>query len=92
LIGYLLTVDLPGARSDETLEERIGNLVFAFGDDKLVVAGGSAYPAGSVEMAANEPQLRAVVGGTGAYLGARGEVVTTRNEDGTYRHEFTLVS
>jgi alpha-D-ribose 1-methylphosphonate 5-triphosphate synthase subunit PhnG len=31
-------------------------------------------------------QKRAVVGGTGKYRGIKGEVTTTRNEDGTYKH------
>jgi hypothetical protein len=91
LIGYLLTADLPDARTGETLEERVGTLVYAFGEDELVVTGGTSYPLGSAEMAAGQPQRRAVVGGTGRYLGVRGEVVTTRNGDGTYSHEFTLV-
>jgi hypothetical protein len=91
LIGNLLTVDLPDPGSDGELEERIGTLVFTFGDDELVVIGGTSYPAADAEMAAGEPQLRVVVGGTGAYRGARGEVVTTRNADGTYTHLFTLL-
>jgi hypothetical protein len=32
-----------------------------------------------------------VVGGTGDFMGARGQVATTRNDDGSYRHEFTLL-
>jgi hypothetical protein len=91
LIGYLLTVALPDARTGDLLEERIGTLVYSFGNHELVVSGGTSYPAPNAEMAADEPQLRAVVGGTGAYLGARGEVVTTRNGDGTYDHTFTLL-
>jgi hypothetical protein len=42
-------------------------------------------------MAAGAAQLRAVVGGTGDFIGARGQVATTRNDDGSYRHEFTLL-
>lgn len=91
LIGNLLTVDLPDPVSGEELEERIGTLVFTFGGDELVAVGGTSYPAKDAEMAAGEPQLRVVAGGTGAYLGARGEVVTTRNTDGTYTHTFTLL-
>jgi hypothetical protein len=36
------------------------------------------------------PQKNAVVGGTGKYKGVRGEVTTTRNEDGTYTHIFDI--
>ncbi len=91
LIGYLLTADLPDARTGEVLEERIGTLVYTFGDDELVTSGGTSYRVDSAEMAVDEPQLRAVIGGTGSFIGARGEVVTTRNPDGTYTHTFTLV-
>ena len=42
------------------------------------------------EMSADAPQLRAVLGGTGAYVAAAGEVETVRNADGTYSHRFTL--
>lgn len=91
LIGYLLTADLPDASGEGQIEERIGTLVYAFGSDELIVSGGTSYPAAEAEMQADEPQLRAVVGGTGDYLGARGEVVTVRNTDGTYTHTFTLV-
>jgi hypothetical protein len=90
LIGSLLTVDLPDAAGEE-FEGRLGNLLFRFGDDTLVVAGGTEYPAEQPEMQASSPQLRAVVGGTGRYVGARGEVLTERLPDGTYRHTFTLL-
>ena len=34
-------------------------------------------------------QKRAVVGGTGKYRGIKGEVTTSRNEDGTYEFLFS---
>lgn len=90
LSGLLITVDLP--RDQSIFEDRIGNLVFKFGDsDSLVVAGAAAYPKDKTEMNANQPQVRAVIGGTGKYLGARGEVTTIRNDDGTYEHAFKLI-
>ena len=91
LFGYLLTADLPDASGEAQTEERIGTLVFTFGTSDLIVSGGTSYPATGAEMQADESQPRAVVGGTGDYLGARGEVVTVRNTDGTYTHTFTLV-
>ena len=90
LSGILITVALP--RGQSAFEDRIGNLVFKFGDsDSLVVAGGSVYPQDETEMNTNQPQVRAVIGGTGKYIGARGEVTTTRNDDGTYDHAFKLI-
>lgn len=90
LSGLLITVDLPRGKS--VFEDRIGNLVFAFGEsDSLVVAGASAYAPDATEMKTEHPQIRAVIGGTGTYLGARGQVTTTRNDDGTYDHAFKLI-
>lgn len=91
LTGILITVDLPDDQGD-VFEDRIGNLVFEFGDgDSIVVAGPSDYAPNAAEMNANHPQVRAVIGGTGKYIGARGQVTTIRNEDGTYDHAFKLI-
>jgi hypothetical protein len=91
LRGSLLTVDLPDEAGD-SLEDRIGQLVFDLGEgDSLVVAGTSVYEREADEMMPGAAQIRAVVGGTGRYVGARGEVATVRNEDGTYDHAFTLL-
>ena len=91
LRGILITVDLPDDSGD-ILEDRIGQLIFDLGNgNSLVAAGGSVYPAKGVEMAANTAQVRAVTGGTGSYIGARGQVTTVRNEDGSYEHSFELL-
>lgn len=92
LIGYLLTVDLADIASGDSLEERIGTLVFDFGSDSLVLSGGTSCPQSDRQMRIDEPQVRAVVGGTGSFTGARGEVITTRNGDNTYTHTFTLLN
>jgi hypothetical protein len=90
LRGMLTTVDIP--EGDDVLEDRVGQLVFDLGGgDMLVVAGSSVYPPGSVEMAAGNAQIRAVIGGTGDFIGARGQVTTIRAEDGHYDHTFELV-
>jgi hypothetical protein len=92
LTGFLLTADLPDD-DGEMLEERIGSLVFHLGgEDSIVVHGGSVYPEGGVEMETASGQVRAVIGGTGEYIGVRGQVTTTRNEDQTYEHRFELLS
>jgi hypothetical protein len=93
--GLLTTVGLPAATGTgrDALEERFGTLVFRFNDtDTIVVSGSSIYPPAQVEMAQDRPQLRAVLGGTGAYIAAAGEVETVRNADGTYSHRFTLLN
>lgn len=92
--GLLTTMDIPAADASgrDALEERFGSLVFRFNDiDTIVVGGSSVYPPAEAEMSADKPQFRAVLGGTGAYMAAAGEVETLRNADGTYSHRFTLV-
>jgi hypothetical protein len=57
----------------------------------LVVAGLSDYPAaGTTGTVRNRPQVRAVIGGTGAFAGAHGTVRAVRRPDGTYRQTFSL--
>lgn len=90
LRGMLTTVDIPAG--DDLIEDRVGQLVFDLGDGgMLIVAGSSVYSSGSVEMAAGNAQVRAVIGGTGDFIGARGQVTTVRAEDGHYDHMFELV-
>ena len=92
LTGFLITADMPDAETGDLYQDRLGQLSFDLGDgNSLVVAGEAIYPGEDVEMTANAEQLRAVVGGTGDFLGARGQVATTRNDDGSYRHEVTLL-
>ena len=91
LTGFLITADVPDAETGDVHQDRLGQLSFDLGDgNSLVVAGEAIYPGEDVEMTANAAQLRAVVGGTGDFMGARGQVETTRNDDGSYRHEVTL--
>lgn len=64
LSGILITVDLP--RDQSVFEDRIGNLLFAFGDSgSIMVAGATVYAPGETEMNASHPQVRAVIGRTG---------------------------
>ncbi len=53
-----------------------------------MVSGEAIYADEDVEHGAG---ASAVAGGTGDFMGARGQVATTRNDDGSYRHEFTLL-
>jgi len=91
LNGLLITVDIADGELD-LLEDRIGQLAFDFGNgDSILAAGQSVYPGTEPEMSADAPQVRAVIGGTGTYMGARGQITTTRNTDGSYEHMFELM-
>jgi hypothetical protein len=73
-------------------EIRIGHLVFTFGTagDQIVVDGTSAYPASSPTIAQDTSTIRPIVGGSGAYAGARGWAESFHLADGTWRHVFHL--
>ncbi len=89
--GMLITLDIDLGDGVDFLD-RIAQIVVDFGGaDTLVIGGVAVYPAGTAEMAADAPQLRAVIGGTGRFIGARGEVLTTRRDAGHYEHSFILL-
>ena len=91
LSGFVLTVDIP-EKEHEVFQDRIDSMVFDFGNaNTLVISGKAAYPhRGELEIAKNIPQIRAIVGGTGKYIGARGQITTVRDDEG-YTHVIELV-
>lgn len=89
LAGTILTVDLKGGKVEDELRER--SLTFQLTAGTIVARGLSFYPLGDRELRPGKPVVIAVIGGTGAYIGASGEVTTTRLADGTYRQVITLV-
>lgn len=71
---------------------RVANIVLDFGStDSLVVSGKSVYATAKGEIDADKPQVRAVTGGTGRYMGSRGQITTTRLTSGEYKHEIELL-
>lgn len=89
LTGSIVTDDIldigdPG-------EYRHRNLTFTLPGGQILAKGNSFYPLDQVQLKFDESAVIAVIGGTGKYLGARGEVKTIRKANGTYRHEFTLL-
>jgi hypothetical protein len=74
--------------------EKRGTLLFvtfAGGQDQIVVFGITDHSPAAGEFAAGQPVVRPVLGGTGKYMGARGQVTSTRNADGSYTQVFTLL-
>ena len=89
LLGWMVTVDIVDGDSANAVHitDRIGTMVFKFDDEnKIVASGGTVYHKGEQIMKLGIDQKRAVVGGTGKYKGIKGEITTSRNEDGTYKH------
>jgi hypothetical protein len=87
------TLVKPADPSNPAAEQRATTLFFVFANsqDQLVVAGVPDYPPNAPQFAANQPVLRAVLGGTGKYNGAGGQLTSTRNPDGSYKQEFSLI-
>lgn len=75
------------------LERRATLLFFTFGaqQDQIIALGVHEYPTNAPEFEAGKSVVRAILGGTGKYMGARGEVASTRNADGSYKQVFTLL-
>ena len=73
------------------VETRMTDLIFDLPDGQIVVHGASAYPRGDWHLNAGTPVVRAIVGGTKAYVGAHGELTTTRNANDTYTQAFHFV-
>lgn len=88
--GMITTVDIPDGT--DKFFDRAGNIVANFGGiDTLVVGGHSVYATGAGEMTVATPQVRAITGGTGRFIGASGQVTTTRLATGEYTHLIELV-
>ena len=94
IIGTVVTMHEPGdGVGGDTQRERLATMVLRFEDgSQLAALGMSRYHNPGIEMTSSEPQTRAIVGGTGIYLGARGQITSTRNADGTYTQLIELVN
>lgn len=81
------------SEANPNAEKRATLLFFTFsgGQDQIIAFGVGDYPPAAAEFTAGQPVVRSVLGGTGKYIGARGQLTSTRNADGSYTQEFTLV-
>lgn len=74
-------------------ELRASNLTFVFGEeaDQLVVGGISLYPPAGATLAPGTRTVRPVLGGSGKYDGARGQVVSRNYGAQGWTHIFRIV-
>jgi len=91
LHGTILKSDVTPDSSG--VEVRLRTLVFDLPEGQVVAIGASEY---QLPLVGGVPALRkastiAIVGGTGAYGAARGQVTTVRNPEGTYDHVLTIL-
>jgi hypothetical protein len=74
------------AQANPNSEKRATLLFFTFrgGQDQLIAFGAGDYPPTAAEFNTDQPAVRAILGGTGKYIGARGQLISTRSKDGFY--------
>jgi len=79
--------------ANPNFEKRATLLFFTFGDrqDQIIALGVHDYSPTAAEFNAGKSVVRAILGGTGKYMGARGQLASTRNADGSYTQVFTLL-
>jgi len=91
IYGIVTIVSIPTGANDPFID-RLSSSVLDFGEsDTLVVNGKTVYDTYQGEIKDNKPQLRAIIGGTGRFIGARGQIATTRTPSGSYEHEIQLL-
>jgi hypothetical protein len=75
------------------LERRATLMFFTFGDhkDQIIAFGVADYSPTAPEFEAGQAVVRAITGGTGKYMGARGQLESMRNADGSYAQTFDLI-
>ena len=92
LIGSKTLVKV-ATEANPSLERRATLMFFTFTDrkDQIIAFGVADYSPSAAEFEASQPAVRAILGGTGKYMGARGQLASTRNADGSYTQVFTLL-
>jgi len=92
LRGVIVGVNNSARQHGGTHWDRVGMATFSFeGDDSLCVAGVVRYEADHVKSATSVRHVSAVIGETGHFIGARGELESVRNPEGSFTHTFTLL-
>lgn len=77
----------PGGRN----ETRLRTLVFKFADGQIVAEGIAKYSLTGKLLKVGARSTIAIIGGTGAYAGARGELVSVHRGNGEHRQKFRLM-
>ena len=92
VIGSKTLVKLPtDANPNQERRATLMFFTFADGKDQIVAFGAADYAPSTPEFDADKPVVRPVLGGVGKYMGARGQVTSTRSSDGSYTQVFNLL-
>ena len=96
VMEWIMTTTRIGNSADgEGIESRVTLGVFSFSgedSDQVLLQGVGLYPASDSTFEPDSSLVRAIIGGTGKYQGASGDVLSTHLADGTWRHEFRFTS
>jgi hypothetical protein len=90
VMGTMTKVSSLGVGTRPEREDRMLTAVYDLPNGQVSVLGLSFYKKSAKLLPVGEPETRAVVGGTGAYEGVHGEVVTTHNADDSYTHVIKM--
>ena len=90
LSGRITTHDI--VDNSANFEVRVRQLIFELPGGQVIAMGTSTYPTGPdfIPLEVGDSAKIAIIGGTGDYFGANGELVTTRKANGTYRQVLRL--
>lgn len=91
VMGTMTKVGSIGDGWNTEREERMYTAVFDLPQGQISVLGISYYREGDTLLPAGEPVTRAIVGGTGEYVGVDGDITTVRNADGSYTHTVRII-
>lgn len=94
LTGKLVTASLPNKNNnpEQVHEDRFITMIFEFDDGSTILVNGiTHYTVGVFRRTMNDPRDAAIIGGTGKYMGARGQVTTTRIADQRYELKFEIL-
>lgn len=85
LYGVQTSVDVTEGRRVQQAQ-----ITYDLPDGQIVIGGVSEGPAEGRGLVEDQEFTRPIIGGTGEYAGAGGEVTTTLTADGRYEHELRI--
>lgn len=85
-VGTVIKISGLDQGSNPNREERLVTMVFDLPDGQISALGVTYFERGKSLIGVTEPMTRAIVGGTGAYVGIKGEAILTRNADNSATH------
>jgi hypothetical protein len=89
LLGTLTTLEV-GVNGDEELRSANLNFVLGGESNQVVLGGISLYPPAGATIAPGDETIRPIIGGSGLYAGAAGQVVSKNLGDEGWSHVLSI--